>query len=67
MFTHVDSVPEDLTRDERITSGGVSISRSSDVLSPAEKSEELAGFESLRRRACCRAGTTGVDAMYAAR
>ena len=53
VLTQLERVPEDFTRDEMRTRGGVSISSSSDVLSPAEKSDVLAELDSLKRRVCC--------------
>lgn len=64
MLTQLDSAFEDLIREEMSTRGGVSISSSSDVLSPAEKSDVLArsvDLESLRMRDCCRTGMVGVE------
>ena len=64
MFTQPDSALGDLTLEEMRTKGGVSISNSSDVLSPAEKSDVLArsvDFESLRMRAGRWTGRVGVE------
>ena len=64
MFTQPDSALGDFTREEMRTRGGVSISKSSDVLSPAEKSDVLArsvDFESLRMR--LGTGMVGVDVV----
>jgi hypothetical protein len=63
VFTQPDSALGDLIREEMSARGGVSISSSSDVLSPAEKSDVFArsvDFESLRMRA---GRWTGVDAV----
>ena len=51
VLTQPDRAPEDLIRDEMSTRGGVSISSSSEVLSPAEKSDVFAELVSLKRRA----------------
>ncbi len=66
MFTQPDSALGDLIREEMSARGGVSISSSSDVLSPAEKSDVFArsvDFESLRMRAGRWTGRVGVDGV----